>query len=214
VLTRANLKKRKYNNALRDKQAQRTRDTILDALEGALGEAGSAELSFARLAERAGVAEATVYRHFPSKPALFDAFSRRAAQRFDVTQDLVDDLADLPERIVDLFAYFRENQALLRAAQKTPDMAEYARSVRKSRRKRFAQLLARRYPTLSKHEQRAAVGVLHMIVSPVHWFWLVDSCELSDAQAAEAARWAFGGLLADLDRKTARMGEAVAARKE
>jgi AcrR family transcriptional regulator len=210
----SNLQKRKYNNTLRDQQSRSTRATILDALEGALGEAGGAELSLARLAARAGVAEATVYRHFPSKADLFDAFSRRAAQRFDVTPDLVDDLADLAERIVDVFAYFRENEALLRAAQRTPDMAEYSRNVRKSRRERLAQLVAKRYPALSGDEQRAAVGVLHMVVSPVHWLWLVDSCGLSDAQAADAARWAFGSLLADLDAKTARAVDAAVGKKE
>lgn len=206
VPTGSNSERRKYNNALRDQHSQLTRDAILDAVEGMLSDTAGSELSFARLAERAGVSEATVYRHFPSKPELLDAFARRAARRFDLTPDLADDLAAVPARVADLFAYFRENRALLLAAQKAPDMAEYARAVRKDRGARVLALVVKRYPSLPPDQQRSAAAVLHMTLSATHWLWLVDACGLTDADAVAAARWALASLVADLDRKSALCG--------
>lgn len=73
--------------------APETRDSLLNAAAALLGEGGLAEATTQKVARRAGVAEGTIYRHFPSKEALLDAVFIRAWGR------LGDDLeARLPSR--------------------------------------------------------------------------------------------------------------------
>jgi AcrR family transcriptional regulator len=58
-----------------------TRERIVSAALEQVGEGGYASASVQAVAERAGVAVGTVYRHFPSKADLFAEVFRRAAQR-------------------------------------------------------------------------------------------------------------------------------------
>jgi AcrR family transcriptional regulator len=65
-------KRRKYESPLREQQAAATRDRILEGLVRTMAD-GLAEVSMPAVARAADVSVATVYRHFPSKQALFDA---------------------------------------------------------------------------------------------------------------------------------------------
>jgi AcrR family transcriptional regulator len=57
------------------------RQRIVDAARGLIARGGYAEAQVAAVAERAGVATGTVYRHFPSKADLFAEVFREASQR-------------------------------------------------------------------------------------------------------------------------------------
>ena len=61
--------------------AAAVRERIVSAALDQLAEGGYASAPVARIAERAGVATGTVYRHFPSKGDLFAEVFRRASQR-------------------------------------------------------------------------------------------------------------------------------------
>ena len=54
---------------------------IIDAASYEFREAGFAATSMDRIAERAGVSKRTVYNHFASKQALFDAIAERLVER-------------------------------------------------------------------------------------------------------------------------------------
>lgn len=71
--TRTPRNRRPYRSELRAAQAVATRLRILDALKRSFTQ-GAAELSIAALAREARVSLPTVYRHFPTRRALFDAF--------------------------------------------------------------------------------------------------------------------------------------------
>ena len=58
-----------------------TRERIVASALEQVGEGGYASAGMQRVAERAGVAVGTVYRHFPSKRELFAEVFRRASQR-------------------------------------------------------------------------------------------------------------------------------------
>ena len=54
-------------------RGDRTRAKLIEATIAVVGEVGHARASTRAIAERAGVAEGTIYRHFPDKAALFFA---------------------------------------------------------------------------------------------------------------------------------------------
>jgi AcrR family transcriptional regulator len=73
--------------------ARRNRDSVLEAARAAFGAEGS-DVSLDEIARRAGVGAGTVYRHFPTKEALFEAVV------FDRIGELVEEariLADDPD---------------------------------------------------------------------------------------------------------------------
>jgi TetR/AcrR family transcriptional repressor of nem operon len=57
------------------------RDRILDAAEGRARRGGYNAFSFRELAEDVGVKSASVHYHFPTKPELAEALTRRYAER-------------------------------------------------------------------------------------------------------------------------------------
>jgi AcrR family transcriptional regulator len=67
------------------------RERIVDAALDQLAEGGYASASVVAVANRAGVATGSVYRHFPSKGDLFAEVFRRASQReVDVLRSMTD----------------------------------------------------------------------------------------------------------------------------
>ena len=70
--------------------AARNRERVLEAAKGVFS-AGGAEASLEAVARTAGVGIGTLYRHFPTREALFEAVYRREVQQ----------LADLAERLKD-----------------------------------------------------------------------------------------------------------------
>ena len=71
-LAKTSSTRRSYRSPLREQQAAETRDRILAGLAQTMAD-GIAEVSVPAVAQAAGVSVATVYRHFPTKSALFEA---------------------------------------------------------------------------------------------------------------------------------------------
>jgi AcrR family transcriptional regulator len=65
---------------LRSRRAQQTRLKLLDASAELLAERGYSRLSTAAVAERAGVAHGTLFKHFPTKSALMAATTERVLE--------------------------------------------------------------------------------------------------------------------------------------
>jgi len=70
--------------------AQRNRDSLLEAAKAAFAEAGP-EASLDEIARRAGVGIGTLYRHFPTRDAIVEAVYRREVQQ----------LADAAPRLIE-----------------------------------------------------------------------------------------------------------------
>jgi len=60
-----------------------TREALLNAAAELLAEGGLGEATTQKVARRAGVAEGTIYRHFPSKEAVLEAVFARAWRRLN-----------------------------------------------------------------------------------------------------------------------------------
>jgi len=108
---------------------------ILDAAAHEFREAGFVATSMDRIAERAGVSKRTVYNHFASKEALFEAILEvlwsRSHEAIELAYDpevpLAQQLEDLAARELELLAdtnYLGLARALVAEAIRSPELAQ------------------------------------------------------------------------------------------
>jgi TetR/AcrR family transcriptional regulator of autoinduction and epiphytic fitness len=79
-------------------RAERTRQALVDALFGLLGE-GELRPTAERIAERAGVSERSVFQHFRDRDALVEAVARQQYERVIKEVEPVDASLPLAERL-------------------------------------------------------------------------------------------------------------------
>src|SRR6201996_1624108 len=76
--------------------AQRNRELVLEAAK-AVFSAGGPDASLEAVARRAGVGIGTLYRHFPTREALYEAVYRREVEQLvELAQDLDSSMAMAP----------------------------------------------------------------------------------------------------------------------
>ncbi len=74
-------KQRDYQSPLRQEQARRTREQILDGLIQAMARGGLADLSIPVVAREAGVSVPTIYRYFHTKRELIESLGSHIIQK-------------------------------------------------------------------------------------------------------------------------------------
>jgi AcrR family transcriptional regulator len=136
----ANIETRPYDSPLREEQAQRTRDRILDAALRVIS-SGIANVSVPAIAREAGVSVATVYRHFPTKADVLAAVYPHVARQHGLDQ-LPDptSLNDLRESIRRIFERVDGLDDLARAAMASPGAAEVRHATMPSRMARVGRI--------------------------------------------------------------------------
>ena len=85
--------RRRYDNRARQEKAAQTRERIIAAgseLVHAFDTWNWRDLTFRSVAERAGVGERTVYRHFPTERHLHDAVMQRLESEAGISYENVD----------------------------------------------------------------------------------------------------------------------------
>jgi AcrR family transcriptional regulator len=113
--------------------AVRNRERVLEAAK-AVFSAGGAEASLEAVARAAGVGIGTLYRHFPTREALFEAVYRREVQHL---ADLAEQLKQEAQPVEALRRWMRSNvkfvatkkgmsAALALAAYKNPELFSYS----------------------------------------------------------------------------------------
>jgi AcrR family transcriptional regulator len=116
--------------------AARNRELVLEAAKAVFA-AGGAEASLDAVARRAGVGIGTLYRHFPTREALYEAVYRREVEQLG---ELATQLASEPEPVEALRRWLRANvemvatkkgmsAALALAAHKPTELHNYAFGV-------------------------------------------------------------------------------------
>lgn len=117
---------RKYQLKQRAEDQEETRRRIIEAtieLHQAVGDAAT----ISAIADRAGVGRVTVYRHFPDERALLSActshyFAANPPPDPVPWADITDPAARFQTALGSLYAYYRDNAAMLaRAEQDAPD---------------------------------------------------------------------------------------------
>jgi AcrR family transcriptional regulator len=85
---------RAYSSPQRDEQTNATRRRILDAAQDLFAADGYAAVSLTRVAEHAGVSQATVYLYFQGKSAIVGALADELVAMPDISVELVEREAD------------------------------------------------------------------------------------------------------------------------
>src|SRR6202166_643657 len=106
--------------------AVRNRERVLEAAK-AVFSAGGPEASLEAVAKRAGVGIGTLYRHFPTREALFEAVYRREVQQLT---ELAEQLKSEAEPVDALRRWLRSNVEFI--ATKNGMMAALALAVQSS----------------------------------------------------------------------------------
>jgi AcrR family transcriptional regulator len=155
---------RRYVSKLRSEQTKDTRERIL-AGAARITLFDATRITHATVAHSAGVAERTVYRHFPTLSALHDAFAKYQEQRFGRDQGEELSLDELPATYERWPDRIESTPALdyVMNEQVDPPIAT------KSRRKRYERLeraLKEVVPEATQTQVRQLVLVFGALLSP------------------------------------------------
>lgn len=207
--------RRAYESPLRVAQVQATRERLLEAAYAILAEdaAGTAALTFQRIAAQAQVSVPTVYRHFRDQDALLAAFVGWIRPRIGLDRAHgfglePDEMAELPARS---FPLFEAHGAVLRALIDSRDANRVRAEAATDRAEQASAALSRHARDWKKGDLKAVAGVLAVLEAPPTWRWLRDTWGLDADTTRVAVSWAIRAVVAAMTRETS-LTETVAER--
>ena len=191
---------RPYSSPLRDSQVQRTRDLILDALTELLSEQPSDQVSTREIAERAGVSQPTVYRHYPDRQALLEGLADRVTLRWDASTGgrrwrSLDDLAASAVEglaITEAHAVEAIAEAVLNADPRRLSRASRERS------EELRQLVVESLPEYSEREHLRITALLRIIYSVQSWLRMREEFEIPGTESGPVLSWALQTLVDEI----------------
>jgi AcrR family transcriptional regulator len=194
---------RNYSSLLREEAKQDTRDRILDAVVDVVTREGVHSFTVQNVADAAGVAHRTVYRHFATREDLLDGLDDRIERRGKAAGigPALKELNDLPNLVTEAYTSFDSLRDAMRAY--VVISIALGRRVRSFDRRTldFRKQIARAFPSLTHKEIKEASAVIRLLASTRSWFLLTSELDLSTDAAARAASHAVEVLLADLDSR-------------
>jgi AcrR family transcriptional regulator len=196
-----------YESPLRAEQMEQTRLRILEATADVLADEEVDEVTVPLVAMRARVSVRTVYRHFPTKEALFDAFGEWAEEHLNVALlSYPQTLEGVREMAPALYRMYDERAPLIRALLSKRGQEIRART-RRRRLATFEKAMQEVTGGLGPAERRRALGVIYLLVSAPAWQAMRDQWDLKGEEAGKAAAWAVRVLTDELRRNPASMKE-------
>jgi AcrR family transcriptional regulator len=191
--------RRRYDSPVRRQQAAATRARIITAGSELVHEFDSWNwnaLTFRAVAERAGVGERTVYRHFPTERHLHDAVMAQLEDEAGVAyEDL--ELATLPEITARVFSSrgsFAAREAII-SIDADPLFVE----VDERRRDALLRAVTAATPTWSTEERRTVAALLDLVWSMPGYERLVGAWEFDGEDATRAITWLMSLLTDTID---------------
>ncbi|QIB35581.1 TetR/AcrR family transcriptional regulator [Ancylobacter pratisalsi] len=184
----------KYNSPLRADQTLATRERILASVRVIFEQDPDSALSFDRLAEVSGVNRRTIFRHFPTKEDLLDAFWNSANASLGVRfwPESEADLVDLPPR---LFASLDGIEGVVRASHSSAAGRDMRLRANAERQAAFRKSLSALTAGLPPERARQLEASVQLLFSATAWQTMKDYWGLSGKDAGEAAAWAIRALL-------------------
>jgi AcrR family transcriptional regulator len=182
---------RRYDSPVRRRKAAQTRERIVSAgseLVHGFASWDWRELTFRAVAERAGVGERTVYRHFPTERHLHDAVMQRLEEEAGITYEDVG-LANLAEVTARVFGS-RESFAVQGSVREQDDPTFVA--VDERRRAALLRAVSASAPHWSGTEREAVAALLDVLWHLPSYERLVGAWNLGSENATRAITWLMG----------------------
>ncbi len=186
--------RRRYDNSARAEKAAQTRDRIIAAgseLVHAFDSWHWRDLTFRSVAERAGVGERTVYRHFPTERHLHDAVMQRLESEAGISYEDVDlgNLGDVTGRVFASLQRFAVRESV--DAPRDPTFV----GVDIRRRDALLRAVAEAAPEWSEAEKRVTAGLLDVLWNLPSYERLVGVWGVDGATATDAVNWLMAKLI-------------------
>jgi AcrR family transcriptional regulator len=166
---------------------------VLEAVAGLL--AAGEDLTFARVARAAEVPERTVYRHFPTKEALYTAVFEWANTRLGFAGRRPATGAELAASVRRSFIGFDELAPVIRQLLVAPEGLWARLSANEDRQEAALALARREAPGLDDVSERRLAAALQLLTSAASWQTLRDYWQVDGAEAAETSALAIELLL-------------------
>jgi AcrR family transcriptional regulator len=191
---------RAYSSPLRAEQMEGTRLRILGAVTDVVADPATEEVTIPLVAERARVSLGTVYRHFPTREALFDAWAQWVDETLRIRlHSYPESVDDLPEFALELYRSYDESEALVRAMMR-PAARDVRQRTRRRRQRQFERAMSEVTQGLEPRDRLRALAVVYLLVSAPAWDAMRDQWGLRGEEAGKAAAWAIRVLTDELRR--------------
>jgi AcrR family transcriptional regulator len=182
--------RRRYDSSLRRERAAQTRERIVDAGLQLAHECPVWDwraLTIRAAAERAGVSQRTIYRHFPGEREFHDAVMQRLEEQAGVTLEglRLEDVADATARVFSHVSSFP-------MAPRTPPLDPTLTATDQRRRASLLNAVSPAAAGWPEADRRITAGMLDVLWSVMSYERLVAAWELTPEQATTAITWVIG----------------------
>ena len=174
-----------------DPRIERSRQVILRAALGELGQAGYGAFTIESVAARAGVAKSTIYRHWPDKVSLiadaFEAAHEHAAPSVEglTAREALQNLLEHVAEVVVDSVFSSCIPALIEGADRDPRLREFRHRYSALRRQSLAALITH---GVAEGEFRAAVDpglAAQALLGPIFYQRLMTSDPFDPRQVSD-----------------------------
>lgn len=196
---------RRYDSPVRRERAAQTRERIVSAGAAIAQELSSwdwRKLTIRAVAERAGVHERTVYRHFPAEQDLRAAVVQRLEQEAGVHVEGIG-LDQVADHVVDLFRYLSSFSS---SAERPLDASLAA--MDQKRKDAILAAVTAAAPDWSEADRLLAAAMLDVLWGVPSYRRLVSGWGLESAEALRGTTWVI-----DLVAEAVHAGRPPAARR-
>lgn len=189
--------RRPYHSPLREEQVRRTRDLILDALIELLADRRADDVTTREIAERAGVSQPTVYRHFPDRTALLEGITARGNELMVESEGgfAVESIDEIGPRVEWLFATSERFAVEMRAeALLNADPRRFTSDTRRHS-EQLLDVVAAAFPDLDERQHVQFAGLLRCLGSSQSWLRMREEFGVPGGEAGPVLRWAIDTLI-------------------
>lgn len=194
------MERRKYASPLRERQAEQTRNEILDALVALLADRPVDEVTTRELAQAAGVSERTVYRHFPDRRTLVESLTTRFINSGDLVPTYPERFEDLGLAAIEIMRALEAHHAEAQAeALLNADPRRF--STQTSRHsEQLRSLVETDMPDLDAGQQRSLAAILRVLISAQTWLRMRAEFGIDGETSGPVLAWVLEAMRHEIDR--------------